>query len=191
MTDKTDIAALRSEACEISRLFEAERFIEKVIGLLEAERQRADELQAEQKQHDAQIEQMEGKIQLLTVCFRLKTKHCEKANAELAALKGEPVPVGIVRKVQQGLHVTLYQSIPEGTELFTAPQKPVVHPDTKRMDWLCAHALEVRDPQMYGSHAMFHAQQDSEEWDLPHHTTLREQVDAAIEAAGGIVKDGE
>lgn len=74
---------------------------------------------------------------------------------------------------------------------LTAPQKPVVHPDTKRMDWLCAHCVEVRDPQMYGSHAMFHAQQDSEEWDLPHHTTLREQVDAAIEAAGGIVKDGE
>ncbi|KAB8307619.1 hypothetical protein EH227_16670 [Rouxiella chamberiensis] len=42
MTDTTDIAALRSEACGISRLFEAEKFIEKVIGLLEAERQRAD-----------------------------------------------------------------------------------------------------------------------------------------------------
>ncbi|WP_208950681.1 hypothetical protein [Rahnella sp. ChDrAdgB13] len=75
--------------------------------------------------------------------------------------------------------------------LFTAPQKPVVHPDTKRLDWLCAHCVEVRDPQMYGSHAMFHAQQDSEEWDLPHHTTLREQVDAAIASAGGIVKESE
>ncbi|QZA70422.1 hypothetical protein AH03_5 [Erwinia phage AH03] len=54
--------------------------------------------------------------------------------------------------------------------------------DKKRMDWLCAHCVEVRSPQMYGSHAMFHATQDSEEWDLPHHTTLREQVDAAIRA---------
>lgn len=52
--------------------------------------------------------------------------------------------------------------------------------DKRRMDWLCAHCVEVRKPLMYGSHAMFHAQQDSEEWDLPHHTTLREQVDAAM-----------
>ena len=52
--------------------------------------------------------------------------------------------------------------------------------DTRRMDWLRAHCVEVRQPLMYGSHAMFHAQQDSEEWDLPHHTTLREQIDAAL-----------
>lgn len=56
----------------------------------------------------------------------------------------------------------------------------LVPDDTKRMDWLCAHCVEVRDPQMYGSHAMFHAQQDSEEWDLPFHTTLREQIDEAM-----------
>ncbi len=51
--------------------------------------------------------------------------------------------------------------------------------DAERMDWLCSHCVEVRKPLMFGSHAMFHAQQDSEEWDLPHHTTLREQVDEA------------
>lgn len=56
----------------------------------------------------------------------------------------------------------------------------LVPDDTKRMDWLCAHCVEVRDPQMYGSHAMFRAQQDSEEWDLPFHTTLREQIDEAM-----------
>lgn len=55
-----------------------------------------------------------------------------------------------------------------------------VDADKKRMDWLCAHCVEVREPLMYGSNAMFHAQQDSEEWDLPHHTTLREQVDEAM-----------
>lgn len=58
--------------------------------------------------------------------------------------------------------------------------QPVISDDTKRMDWLCAHCVEVRYPLMYGSREMFRAQQDSEEWDLPHHTTLREQVDAAI-----------
>lgn len=74
-------------------------------------------------------------------------------------------------------------------ELYEAPPVPVMHPDKLRMDWLCAHSVEVRKPLMYGSHAMFHAQQDSEEWDLPHHTTLREQIDEAIRAAGGSVKE--
>jgi len=73
--------------------------------------------------------------------------------------------------------------------LYTAPPVAVMHPDELRMDWLCAHCVEVREPLMYGSHAMFHAQQDSEEWDLPHHTTLREQIDEAIRAAGGSVKE--
>lgn len=58
--------------------------------------------------------------------------------------------------------------------------QPVISDDTRRMDWLCAHCVEVRYPLMYGSREMFRAQQDSEEWDLPHHTTLREQVDAAM-----------
>jgi len=52
--------------------------------------------------------------------------------------------------------------------------------DVKRMDWLCSHCVEVRYPLMYGSREMFRAQQDSEEWDLPHHTKLREQVDEAM-----------
>ena len=121
MTDKTDIAALRSEACEISRLFEAERFIEKVIGLLEAERQRADDRAKENYRNKCDVDNCMETIANL--------------EAELAALKGEQVPVGIVRKVQQGLHVTLYQSIPEGTELFTAHQKPVISKE-KLCDWL-------------------------------------------------------
>lgn len=64
--------------------------------------------------------------------------------------------------------------------LVNLTAQPVISDDTKRMDWLCAHCVEVRYPLMYGSREMFRAQQDSEEWDLPHHTTLREQVDAAI-----------
>ncbi|MBU9831255.1 hypothetical protein J1779_15060 [Rahnella sp. FC061912-K] len=78
----------------------------------------------------------------------------------------------------------------ESEPLFTAPQKPGVHPDTKRMDWLCAQVVEVREPMFYGSRAMFWSQCNSDDCE-EYHTTLREQVDAAIEAAGGIVKDGE
>ena len=54
---------------------------------------------------------------------------------DYAALQDDQGPVGIVRKVQQGLHVTLYQSIPEGTELFATPQKPVISKE-KLCDWL-------------------------------------------------------
>lgn len=67
-------------------------------------------------------------------------------------------------------------------ELFTAPQSPVVHPDTVRMDWLCAHVVEVREPMFYGSHAMFWSQCDSDDCE-EHHTKLREQIDAALSAA--------
>ena len=87
--------------------------------------------------------------------------------------------------------VLIMKSIPDDSPLvkiamplYTTPQPAhTEQDDTRRMNWLCAHCVEVRDPQMYGSHAMFHAQQDSEEWDLPHHTTLREQIDKAMLAA--------
>lgn len=47
MTETTDIKALRNEAYGISRLFEAEQFIEKVIVMLEAERQQREAAEAE------------------------------------------------------------------------------------------------------------------------------------------------
>ena len=43
--------------------------------------------------------------------------------------------------------------------------------------------IELEQQVTIERHAMFHAQQDSEEWDLSHHTTLREQIDAAMLAA--------
>lgn len=73
-------------------------------------------------------------------------------------------------------------------ELFTAQQKPVVDPDTRRMDWLVSQNVAVRTPMPYGSHARFVAQCDSDDCE-EYHTTLREQVDAAIEAAGGKVAE--
>ena len=185
MTDTTDIKALREGLIELLDhvdsyggkcwLFpEDVRSIISSLDQLEAERQRAENWKAS---------------------FENERIRADKLAAHIEALKGEQVPFGHIdpKATTGGMWVKIRAR--EGDQftmpIFTAPQKPVLHPDTKRMDWLCAHAVEVRDPQMYGSHAMFHAQQDSEEWDLPHHTTLREQVDAAIKAAGGIVKDGE
>lgn len=53
--------------------------------------------------------------------------------------------------------------------------------DAKRMNWLCSHVVQVRKPLLYGSHEMFYAQCDSDDCE-EYHSTLREQVDAAIRA---------
>ena len=69
-------------------------------------------------------------------------------------------------------------------------EQEISEKDTKRMDWLCAHVVEVRKPMFYGSHAMFFGQCDSAD-DEEYHSKLREQIDAEMEAAGIVVKDGE
>jgi len=191
MTDATDIEALRRRSNDLRTADQTDAFIDLLLDKLEAERQRAVKLDDRAKCAEAERDK--------NIAWHSKQlKRANDLEAELAALKGDQVLVaytdtlsletlqgnGMACMWKQGNGAEWREQIP----LFTTSQKPVVHPDTKRMDWLCAHCVEVRDPQMYGSHAMFHAQQDSEEWDLPHHTTLREQVDAAIEAAGGKVQ---
>ncbi|MGB8663881.1 MAG: hypothetical protein WCD24_03830 [Serratia inhibens] len=54
--------------------------------------------------------------------------------------------------------------------------------DTRRMDWLVSHHVAVRQPLVYGSYAMFTAQQVSDDHE-EHKTDLREQIDAAMLAA--------
>lgn len=135
------------------------------ISLLEAERQRAADL-------------------VLHVNTQANMR--EKAESELAALKPE-INWPVAQKVRAALDRV---ACPDAfmriaVEACTAPQKPVEHPDTRRMDWLCAHTVQVRDPMFYGSHSMFWSQCDSDDCE-EHHTKLREQVDAAIEAAGGL-----
>lgn len=51
--------------------------------------------------------------------------------------------------------------------------------DTRRMDWLEQQAVEVRKPLRYGSTALFHAEQVSDD-DEPHRTDLRAQIDSAL-----------
>ncbi|NYA42913.1 hypothetical protein HZI31_06285 [Serratia fonticola] len=55
--------------------------------------------------------------------------------------------------------------------------------DTRRMDWLVAHYVEVRKPLLYGSEKFFTAQTLTDEEDDYHATSLREQIDAAMAAA--------
>jgi hypothetical protein len=57
----------------------------------------------------------------------------DELRAEIAALKGDQVPVALVDERQGcgGFCLTQHGrslNIPHGTELFTAPQKPVLHP---------------------------------------------------------------
>lgn len=54
--------------------------------------------------------------------------------------------------------------------------------DTRRMDWLVAHHVEVRKPLLYGSEKFFTAQTLTDKEDDYHATSLREQIDAAMAA---------
>ncbi|GEM_PF-3430640 len=58
---------------------------------------------------------------------------------------------------------------------------PVIPDDVRRMDWLVSKTVNVREPQVYGSHSLFWSQTTSDDWSEAHATTLREQIDAAME----------
>lgn len=139
MTDKTDIKALREQAetakvCGGMFAISGEQALS-LLDQLEAERQRADryhfvamsalEAQAEiseqlgisEDECDGSPEQIHEKIEML--------------QTELAALKGDQVPVALIDERQGSGGFCLTQhgrrlSLKHGTELFTAPQKPVV-----------------------------------------------------------------
>ncbi len=54
--------------------------------------------------------------------------------------------------------------------------------DTRRMDWLVSKTVNVREPLVYGSRDLFWSQTISDDWEEKHKTTLREQIDAAMDA---------
>lgn len=134
MTDTTDIAALRSEAANIIGLLTAEGhqsftldktadFFDDVFRLLEAERQRVEELAARQSKN--------GVAKLQSEVIRLRI--------ELAALKGEQVPVEEADYTRYSCGCCGFESLHHTTKcpecnyhkielepLFTAPQKPVM-----------------------------------------------------------------
>ena len=185
MTDTTDIKALRNKfgnklpTPEQAR----ERFTEllssphgtswflaphaiALLDALEAERQRADEA-VKVKDNDEQTALYWAKI-------------AAEALAEIAALKGGQVPVALVDERQGSGGFCLTQhgrrlNLPHGTELFTGPQKPVVPVGFLFVvEATGAVIYSIADAAIEG-------------------TQLIGKIygDAAIEAAGGVVKDGD
>lgn len=80
----------------------------------------------------------------------------------------------------------MHQSLPNGWhDLYTKVPAPVTD-DTRRMDWLVSKTVNVREPMVYGSHSLFWSQTTSDDWAEVHKTSLREQIDAAMQSDQGI-----
>jgi hypothetical protein len=69
----------------------------------------------------------------------------------------------------------------EKAEQWLLAQQPAAGSvgDTRRMDWLEQQVVEVRRPMRYGSIALFHAEQVSDD-DEPYRTDLRAQIDSEL-----------
>lgn len=192
MTDKTDIAVLmrdmrdladrivecqgeNSDGEEIIHLYDQSDTTFKaqnillVLNAFEAERQRADNAN-------------DGWLKVIAErdAAEQKSRNYEQVvhglAEEIAALKGDQVPVALVDERQRGGGFCLTQhgrrlNLPHGTELFTAPQKPVVLP-TAKSTW---HRAGYPEDSAY---------------ERGYNAGLADSAEA-IEAAGGIVKDGE
>ncbi|WHZ42184.1 hypothetical protein QNM34_07875 [Rahnella bonaserana] len=182
MTDTTDIKALRSEAANIIGLLTAEGhqsfsldkaadFFDDVFRLLEAERQRS--AGSEEELHKALHREKAAERKLLA------------AHEEIAALKGDQVPVGFIHhldvaelKAGGDAEIKPHKTADWQIPMFTAPQKPVVLPSEVKE--LIAHIDDVLDNDAF-------ERIDPKKWNAV--TSLIAIGD--IEAAGGTVKDGE
>ncbi len=136
---------------------------------LKAERQRADALQTERDEFRRRL--------------KIERSILEDADKELAALKGDQVPVALVdeRRGSGGFCLTQYGrrlNLQHGTELFTAPQKPVVLHDHANSDLVFSYKCPGCGSRPVIKHA----------GDCTHYNV--ETVEES-EPAGGIVKDGE
>lgn len=170
MTDTTDIKALRELLCHeglesdyhVGVTVTTLRLLLSKADQLEAERQRADDNSAECQRQASKV----GRI-----------KHeLNKAEAEIAALKGDQVPVAVIqfskhRKLPDGSKpdwnempkVVSCNWIPDGTyNVYLHPQVPV---NLENVGY-----VQVDEGTFYLDESGVHA---------------------AIEVAGGIVKDGE
>ncbi|WP_051372415.1 hypothetical protein [Serratia fonticola] len=77
----------------------------------------------------------------------------------------------------------VFETFPSIKDKISTALSEQVSNDTRRMDWLVAHHVEVRKPLLYGSEKFFTAQTMTDEEDDYHATSLREQIDAAMAAA--------
>lgn len=132
MTDATDIAALRS-LCESAKdcgyahhVYVDGRLLESILDQLEAERLRADDRAKENYRNKCDVDNCMEAIANL--------------ESELASLKGEQVPMAcesdeVICSWGRDNHINggadrLRNVIKSAINLFTAPQKPVVLPDS-------------------------------------------------------------
>jgi hypothetical protein len=152
MTDTTDIAALRSKAANVIGLLTAESLtgsfaldsladvFDDMFRLLEAERQRADVAVTER---NTAVKQASAARNGFDEQYQLREKAEASvgvlegviARKEFDALKGDQVPVGYIHDHQlaslmEGNATTVKpnSAFGETVELFTAQQKPVLHP---------------------------------------------------------------
>jgi len=190
MTDTTDTAALREECAQwvkeaIGEAVDTHMALNgdgndymswdmsviwlawlHLSGKLEAERQRADAARKYGSERDSENESL-----MLTV---------GRLRAEIAALKGEQVPVGLIEAglpaVNEGEFVYVVRSkqfIPYGTSLFTAAPKPVV-------------VLSDCDIAAVSHMAHWYSEEQCEAW-----VAGVEYAKKQMLAAGIVVKDGE
>jgi len=184
MTDTTDIKALRDAIryCSIAKEmygteFQGAKFklmkvatpelLSSILDQFEAERQRADEAVKERRESIAARRKSSTQWREQFDAVHLRAR---KAEAELAELKGEQVPVAWLNDAhlarghiegEAGEEDAGPGMIPVYRERFSAPQKPVVLP---KSHYICGCADRYMSEK---------------------------EVKAAIEAAGGIVKDGK
>lgn len=175
MTDTTDIKALRrqaetAKACGGIFSISGEQALS-LLDQLEAERQRADK-------NGKMLERVAGQRDQAFADI-------EKAETELAALKGDHVPVAVIqfskhRELPDGSKpdwnempkVLSCNWLPDGTyDVYLHPQKPVVLP-----------SLTIGEVM----HRSGFDREYAEGWVSANDNAIRE-----IKAAGGIVKDGE
>ncbi|MBV6817744.1 hypothetical protein KWG64_07280 [Rahnella sp. PD12R] len=218
MTDTTDIAALmrdmrdladrivecqgeNSDGEEIIHLYDQSDTTFKAQNILlalnafEAERQRADANAQEIRKLEFQWEHRaptQWAYDQACTALHAQRERAEKSEAELAALKGDQVPVGVYNQHLFNLEgsavlFSINKSVESGfvsesgdltrnhAYLFTAPQKPVVPVGFLFVVKATGAVIySIADAAIEG-------------------TQLIGQIygDAAINAAGGIVKDGE
>lgn len=176
MTDTKDIAALRRRSNNLRTAGQTDAFIDLLLDKLEAERQRADDLQ-----HADYLTWHASACKNYAENIRLKEEN--------AALKGKQVPVECHRvcqvliddawiDVSYGAMENQKKHGVEARILFTAPQKPVVLPGISELIDACDSTPAVRDVHV---------------WDLAISEVkrLNPSLFSDKSAAGGIVKDGE
>jgi len=207
MTDTTDIKALREQWETLHERLDLDIFITTALTALEAERQRADDAHKYGSERDAENESL-----MLTV---------GRLRVEIAELKGDQVPVAITDDMAIVFHTATTDSalgqddmeeIKAGLravqELFTVPQKSVAviqfskHrklPDGSKPDWNEMPKVVSCNWIPDGTYNVYLHPQRPVNLENVGYVQVDEGtfyldelgVHAAIEAAGGSVKDGE